>query len=80
MILLLLELDVSLMILFLFQEHYGIYFTNKEPEEDNRGACEGEWNMDFFRYGMQSRLEGMLHLEFFIPSIPGQGISYVVIG
>ena len=55
MILLLIELDVSLMILFLFQEHYGIYFANKEPKEDNRGAYKGEWNMDFFRYGMQSR-------------------------
>ena len=49
MILLLLELDASLMILFLFQEHYGIYFANKEPEEYSRGAYEGEWNMDFFQ-------------------------------
>ena len=44
---LLLEFDVSLMILFLFQEHYGIYFANKETEEHSRGAYQGEWNMDF---------------------------------
>ena len=52
---LLLELDVSLMIFFLFQEDYGIYFSNKELEEYSRGAYQGEWNMDFFRYGMQRK-------------------------
>ena len=49
------ELDVSIMILSLFQENYVIYFPNKELEEDSRRACQGEWNMDFCRYGMQSR-------------------------
>ena len=77
---LLLELDVSIMILFMFQEHYGIYFANKELEEDSRRTCQGEWNMDFFRYGMQSQQESLLHLDIFISSIPRQGIPYIVIG
>ena len=55
MILILFELDGSLMTSFLFQENYGIYLAYKEHEEGNRGACQGEWNMDFSRYGMQSR-------------------------
>ena len=80
MILFLFELDGSLMTLFLFQEHYEIYFANKEPEEESRGAYQGEWNMDFCRYGMQSREEGMLHLELFILGIPIQRVPNFVTG
>ena len=55
MILIFFELDVSLMTLCMLQENYGIYLTYEEPKEDSRGAYQGEWNLDFCRYGMQSR-------------------------
>ena len=55
MILLLFELDGSIMTLFLFQEHYGIYLAYEEHEEGSRGASQGEWNMDFCGYRMQRR-------------------------
>ena len=79
MILLLFELYVSIMNLFMFQENYGIYLSYKEPKEDNWGSCQGEWNLDFCGYGMQSQQESLLHLVLFVPSIPRQGITYVVI-
>jgi hypothetical protein len=79
MILLLFELYVSLMNLFMLQDHYGIYLAYEEPKEDSQGSCQGERNLDFCGYGMQSRKESLLHLDFFIPSIPRQGIPYVVL-
>ena len=74
------ELNVSLMTFFMLQEHYRIYLTYEEPKEDSQGTYPGEWNLDFCRYGMQSRQESLLHLDIFISSIPRQGIPYVVTG
>ena len=50
MLLLLLELDVYLMTLFMLQEHHGIQLTKQEPEQDCRGAHQGEWDLDLLRY------------------------------
>ena len=80
MIFLLFELDVSIMTLFILQDQYGIYLAYEEPKEDSQGAYQGEWNLDFCGYGMQSRQESLLHLDIFISSIPKQGIIYLVIG
>lgn len=80
MILVLFELDVSIMNFFMLQEHYWIYLTYEQPKEDSRGACQGEWNLDFCGYGMKRQQESLLHLDFFISSIARQGIPYVVTG
>ena len=80
MILLLFELDGSLMNLFLFQEQHVIKLHDQEQGKGCRGAYQGTWDMDFFGYRMQSGQEGLLHLELFIPSIPRQRISNFVIG
>ena len=74
------ELNVSIMSLFMLKEHYGIYLTYEEPKEDSQGACQGEWNLDFCGYIMESRQESLLHLDFIISSIPRQGIPYIVTG
>ena len=47
---LLLELDVCLMTLFMLQEHHGLHLAYQEPEQDYRGAHQGEWDLDFLRY------------------------------
>ena len=78
--LLFLELDVCLMTLFMLLDNYGLYLAYEEPKEDSQGAYQGEWNLDFCRYGMQSRQESLLHLDIFISSIPRKEIPYVVIG
>ena len=78
MILLLIELDGSLMTLFLFQEQYGIEIHDQEQGKGCRGAYQGTWNMDFCEYRMQSGQEGFLYLELFILGIPSQRIFDVV--
>jgi hypothetical protein len=78
MILLLFELDVSIITLFMLREHYGIYFAYQEPKEDSRVSYQGEWDLDFHGYWMQSKQESLLHLDLFISSIPRQGIYCVV--
>ena len=50
MILLLFELDVSIMTFFMLQEHYGIHLTYQELKEDRRGARQGKWDLDFHGY------------------------------
>ena len=47
MILLLFELDGSLMTFYLFQEQYGIDIHDQEQGEICQGAYQGTWNMDF---------------------------------
>ena len=60
MILLLIDLDGSLMTFFLFQEKYGIEIHDQEEGEGCWGAYQGTWNMDFSGYKMQSGQEGIL--------------------
>ena len=74
MILLLVELDGSLITLFLFQEKYGIELHDQEQGKKCQVAYQGAWNMDFCGYKMQSGQEGLLYLELFIPGIPRQRI------
>lgn len=69
MILLLFELDGSIMTLFLFQYQYGIELHDQEQGEGYRGACQGTWNMDFCVYSVHSGQEGLLYLKFFIVAI-----------
>ena len=80
MIFLLIELDGSLMTLFLFQEKYGIELHDRGKRKGRRGAYQGNWNMDFCKYKMQSGQEGLLYLEFFILGIPRKRVPNVVIG
>ena len=80
MIFLLFELDFSLMTFSLFHKQYGIDLHDQEQGKSCRGAYQGTLNMDFCRYRMQSGQEGHLYLELFIPGIPRQRISDVVIG
>ena len=58
------------MTLFRMQENNGIQFTYQELEQDCRGAHQGEWDLEFLRYEMQSRQESLLHLDILISSIP----------
>ena len=54
MILLLIELDGSLMTFFMFQEKYGIELHDQEQGEGCRRAYQGTWNMEFCGYIVQS--------------------------
>ena len=80
MILLLFEIHGSLMTLFIFQDKYGIELHDQEQGKGCQGAYQGTWNLDFCWYIVQSGQEGLLYLESFVPSIPGQIIYDVVIG
>ena len=80
MILLLFELDGSLMTFFLFQEKYGIELHDQEQGKGCQGGYQGIGHMDFCGYKIQSGQEGLLYLEFFILAIPRQIIYDVVIG
>ena len=69
MLLPLYELDVCLMIVFMFQEHHCIKLADQEPQQEGQRVHQGRWNMDFLRHRVQSRQVGLLYFDILIPSI-----------